>query len=147
MTEHARSPRPPKSAGSSDTGEESKSMHRTLDEWVGSSSEAVSDISSSNVSVKYVSDSPYEIRLTNEVDIISLKIGPTRGLKAWNTDKVSALSANPGRAYLFPAGSYIYSHADVTSSFPLIEVSKTFRRPMSPAFSKMCSGTLWRSIR
>lgn len=110
--------------------------HASVDDWMRHMAAPKNQLRSEHVQVQYVSDKPYALEMTTEIDIITLKLGPTRGVKAWNTDRVTPLEAIPGRAFLFPAGSSVYSHANVASSFPLIGISKSFREDIRNEFGK-----------
>lgn len=108
--------------------------HSTVGDWSNRSHPKKQKLTSEQVNVDFISDRPYALNMTTTADIVTLKLGPTQGVKAWNTDKITPIEVTPGHAFMFPKGSTIYSHAEVTSSFPILEISKSFREDVAAEF-------------
>ncbi len=54
----------------------------------------------------------YEVNFKADVDVVTMALGPSSGVKAFDSDKTSTFTFCPGEMYFHPSGSAVYARSD-----------------------------------
>ncbi len=111
-------------------------VHENMTDWISNIATPLRQIQSKDIMVLDITDAPYELNATTDFDAICLSLGPVEGYKAWDTDRITELKIQPGRAYVYPQGASVHSVVTTNSSFPMICVSKSYREEIASEFGK-----------